>query len=94
MSRSPVAMATTQLLIRLPDEVVRRLKRNVPVRQRSRFIAGLLEQALPPGEAGDDDPLYQVAIEVERDEGLSAEMAEWEAATVADGLGDVPSKNR
>jgi predicted transcriptional regulator len=81
-------MATTQLLIRLPDELVRRFKRNVSVRQRSRFVQRLLEQALPPGDAGDDDPLYQAALAVESEHDLSAEMAEWEAATVDDGLVD------
>jgi predicted transcriptional regulator len=81
-------MATTQTLICLPDELVRRFKRNVSVRQRSRFIQRLLEQALPPSDAGDDDPLYQAALAVENDHDLSTEMAEWEVATVDDGLGD------
>jgi hypothetical protein len=81
-------MATTQLLIRLPDELVRRFKRSVPVRQRSRFVERLLEQALPPADASDDDPLYQAALMVEQDQDLAAEMAEWEAATIDDGLGD------
>jgi hypothetical protein len=80
-------MATTQLLIRLPDELVKRFKRNVSVRQRSKYIQRLLEQALPPGDA-DDDPLYQAAIAVEKERELSAEMAEWEAATIGDGTGD------
>jgi len=80
-------MAMTQLLIRLPDELVKRFKRNVSVRQRSKFVERLLEQALPPGDAGDDDPLYQAALAVEKERDLSAEMAEWEAATVDDGLG-------
>ena len=77
-------MATQQLLIRLPEELARRLKRRVPARARSAFIQALLEQALP-SEEGDDDPLYQVALAVEHDEGLAAEMAEWDA-TIDDGL--------
>ena len=81
-------MATTQLLVRLPDELVRRFRRRVPARERSRFIQRLLEQTLPPADAGDDDPLFQAALAVEQDEKLAAEMAEWEAATIADGLGD------
>lgn len=76
----------TQLLVRLPDELVSRFKRSVPPRQRSRFVQSLLEQALPPAESDDDDPLYHAALAVEKDERLSAEMAEWEAATIADGL--------
>jgi len=75
-----------QLLIRLPDVLARRFKRRVAVRQRSKFIERLLEEALPPEDIADDDPLYQTALAVEKDELLTAEMAEWEEATVADGL--------
>jgi hypothetical protein len=88
-------MATTQLLIRLPDALAKRLKRHVSVRQRSQFIQRLLEDALPPEDGSDDDPLYQAALAVEKDQALAAEMAEWEVATLDDGLcnGD-PSKQR
>jgi hypothetical protein len=41
-----------------------------------------------PGPA-DSDPLYQAPLAVEQDAALNAEMAEWEAATVGDGPGDV-----
>ena len=81
-------MATQQLLVRLPEELARRLKRQVPARQRSLFVQRLLEQALPPDE-GEDDPLYQAALAVERDERLTAEMAEWDATT-GDGLAPEP----
>ena len=81
-------MATQQLLVRLPEELARRLKRRVPARQRSLFVQRLLEQALPPDE-GDDDPLYQAALAVERDERLIAEMAEWDS-TAGDGLAPEP----
>jgi hypothetical protein len=77
-------MATQQLLVRIPEELARRLKRQVPARGRSAFVQHLLEQALAP-EGGDDDPLYRAAREVERDERLMAEMAEWDG-TIADGL--------
>ena len=77
-------MATQQLLVRLPEELARRLKRQVPARGRSAFVQRLLEQALAP-EGGDDDPLYQAALEVEQDERLAAEMTEWDG-TAADGL--------
>jgi hypothetical protein len=83
-------MATQQLLLHLPDELVRRLKRNVAPRQRSKFIQDLLEQALPPDGAVEQDPLYLAALAVEDDEQLAAEMAEWEPATGADGVA-VPS---
>jgi hypothetical protein len=78
-------MPTEQLLLRLPDDLVRRFKRNVPSRRRSAFVQQLLEQALP-SEQGDDDPLYRVALAGEQDVRLTAEMAEWETATVADGM--------
>jgi hypothetical protein len=78
---------STQLLVRLPDPLVRRFKRSVAPRQRSKFIENLLEQALPVLEVDDDDPLYQAALAVEQDEQLAAEMAAWEAATISDGLG-------
>jgi hypothetical protein len=87
-------MSTTQVLIRLPDALVRRLKRNISVRQRSKFIQRLLEDALPPDDGGDDDPLYQAALAVEEEHALAAEMAKWEIATIADGLEDPPKKRR
>lgn len=81
-------MPTMQLLVRLPDGLVRRFKRSVLPRQRSAFIQRLLEQALPPEDGDENDPLYQAALAVEKDEALSAEMVEWETATIDDGLAD------
>jgi hypothetical protein len=83
---------TQQLLLHLPDQLVRRLRRAVPARQRSKFIQDLLEEALPPDGAVETDPLYLAALSVEADEALAAEMAEWEPATVADGVA-VPTGN-
>jgi hypothetical protein len=77
---------TTQLLIRLPDALARRFKRRVGVRQRSKFVERLLEEALPVEDVADDDPLYQAALAVEQNSQLMSEMAEWEEAAVADGL--------
>lgn len=79
-------MATQQVLVRLPEELARRLRRRVPARARSAFVQRLLEQALPPDE-GEDDPLYQAALAVEQDEALAAEMRDWDAA-VGDGVPD------
>jgi hypothetical protein len=88
-------MATTQLLIRLPDGLAKRLKRHVSVRQRSQFVQRLLEDALPPEYGSDDDPLFQAALAAEKDQALAAEMAEWEIATLDAGLGNGdPSKQR
>ena len=80
-------MPTEQLLLRLPEELVSRFKRAVPARERSAFVRQLLEQALP-AESDDMDPLYLAAVAVERDEALAAEMAEWQVATIGDGLSD------
>lgn len=77
-------MATQQLLFRLPEDLVRRLKRRVPPRKRSAFLQRLLEQALPLDE-GESDPLYTAALAVEQDERLTAEMAEWDV-TIGDGV--------
>ena len=77
-------MATQQLLIRLPDELVQRLRRKVPARGRSAFVQRLLEEALAEDE-GENDPLYLAALDVEQDEQLAAEMAAWDG-TVEDGL--------
>ena len=82
-------MPTEQLLIRLPDDLLRRFKRAVPTRARSAFVRHLLETALPP-ERDDNDPLYLAALALEQDTRLSAEMAEWEDATISDGMDDLP----
>jgi hypothetical protein len=82
-------MATQQLLLHLPDELVRRLKRAIAPRQRSKFIQDLLEAALPPDGAVEADPLYLAALEVEKDELLAAEMSGWDS-TVGDGGATAP----
>ena len=74
-----------QILVHLPEDLVRRFRASVPPRQRSRFVQDLLEQALPNDR---DDALYRTALAVEADTALNDEMAEWDAATSADGLGD------
>lgn len=85
-------MSTQQVLVRLPEELARRFRRQVPARSRSAFVRRLLEDALEPG-AGDEDPLYRAALEVERDDTLAAEMAEWDG-TVGDGLGQASSSRK
>ena len=42
-------------------------------------------QALP-GDEGEDDPLYQLALAVEHDQRLATEMADWDA-TIGVGAG-------
>jgi hypothetical protein len=86
-------MPTEQLLLRLPDRLARRFKQVVPARQRSAFVQQLLERALPAADS-DNDPLYLAALAVEQDTALGEEMAEWEAATINDGLTGAPPFDR
>lgn len=82
-------MPTEQVLLRLPDDLVRRFKQVVPARERSAYVRQLLEQSLPSVDS-DNDPLFLAALAVEQDTGLREEMAKWEAATVGDGLTEPP----
>jgi hypothetical protein len=63
-------MPTDQLLLRLPQDLIRKFRQNIPDRQRSAFVRGLLEKAL---EVYDDhgDPLYKTALGVEQDGALA-----------------------
>ena len=69
-----------QLLLQIPNELAERFKQAVPARQRSRFVAKLLEQALPAEES----PLYLAALEAERDQALGKEMREWREGLMGD----------
>jgi hypothetical protein len=54
-----------------------------------------LEEALPPQDnVIGDAPLHEAALAVEKEQALAAEMAEWEAATIGDGLDDGDSAKR
>ena len=76
-------MQTQQLLVRLPEDLIRRLRRSVPARGRSAFVQHLLEQALPSDV--ENTALLEAALAVEQDQELADEMAEWEC-TVGDGF--------
>jgi len=71
-----------QLLLQIPNELAERFKQAVPARQRSRYVAKLLEQALPV----EDSPLYLAALEAEQDQALGAEMREWREGLMGDGI--------
>ena len=86
-------MPSEQLLVRLPDDLLRRFKRAVPTRGRSAFVRQLLEAALPTEDA-DNDPLYLAALALEQDTRLTAEMAEWEETALGDGMDDLPPFQR
>jgi hypothetical protein len=83
-------MRTEQLLLRLPEDLVRRFRQAVPERQRSAFVRGLLERALGAENDDDSDPLYLAAVALEQDSRLTAEMTDWETVTVGDGLEEDP----
>ena len=76
-----------QILLHLPDDLATRFKSAVPPRRRSAFVAELLRKALPE----DEDPLYLIALEAEKDARLNTEMAEWDALS-GDGLEDDPEQ--
>ncbi len=71
-----------QMLFHIPDAIAERFKQAVPSRQRSAFVASLMERALPE----DDDFLYRLALEVEQDATLNTEMSEWREGLVGDGI--------
>ena len=71
-----------QMLFHISDPLAARFRQAVPTRQRSAFVTKLVEQALHE----DDDPLYLLALEVERDAVLNAEMREWREGLIADGI--------
>ncbi len=71
-----------QMLFHIPDGVAERFKQAIPPRQRSAFITRLMEDAFPE----DEDQLYKIALEVEQDEALNAEMREWRSGLIADGI--------
>lgn len=73
-----------QMLIHVPDDIAIRFKQIVPARQRSAYVSKLLKNALPLSE--EDDPLYHIALAVEQDAALNAEMREWRQAVIADGI--------
>ena len=75
----------TSILVRLPEELAARLRAAVPARQRNKFIADLVAQAL----ARHEDELARIADAVNKDEqepALLSELEAWERTTRRDGL--------
>ncbi len=70
-----------KVLISIPDSLYARMKAAIAPKQRSRVIAKLLEDEVAKRE----QQLYQAALAVEQDEGLNAEMKDWDV-TVGDGI--------
>ena len=78
---------TTQILIRLPEDVACRFRAVVPPRKRNQFVADLVRTALEHQEAA----LGRIAEQVNADErtnpALIAEDRDWNV-TLLDGLDD------
>ena len=72
-----------QMLFHIPDTIAERFKQAVPPRQRSAYVARLMENSLPEET---DDPLYKVALAVEEDATLNEEMKEWREGLISDGI--------
>ena len=70
-----------KVLVSLPDDLARRMLVVIPNRQRSKVVAALLEKEIEQREQA----LYRCACDVEADEALNTEMAEWEV-TSSDGI--------
>ncbi len=79
-----------QMLFHIPDALATRFKQKVPAGQRSAFVTKLIEQAMPE----DEDPLYLLALEVERDASLDAEMREWREGLMADCMSGLEEAGR
>jgi hypothetical protein len=72
-------MAT--MLFTLTDALAERVKTKIAAGERSALVSKLLEEELERR----DRALYKCAMEVEQDETLRTEMADW-SITSADGL--------
>ncbi|MDO4840504.1 MAG: hypothetical protein Q3990_07520 [Desulfovibrionaceae bacterium] len=79
-----------QMLFHIPGALATRFKQRVPAGQRSAFVTMLIEQAMPE----DEDPLYLLALELERDASLDAEMREWREGLIADGMSGLEEAGR
>jgi hypothetical protein len=70
-----------KVLLSLSDELYSRMQAVIPPRQRSKVVAGLIEEEIQKREQA----LYECALAVEQDQQLQEEMAEWDV-TVDDGI--------
>jgi len=66
-----------KILVALPDGLADRMRIVIPNRHRSRVITELLEHEIEKREK----ELYNCACQVEADEELNREMADWDITT-------------
>jgi hypothetical protein len=71
-----------KIMISMPDDLAEKLRWAFPARQRSKIIAGILSAEI----ARREQELHKIACQVESDDTLNNEMAEWEEATIEDGI--------
>ena len=72
-----------KVLISIPNELAARMRAVIPVRQRSKALASLLEKEVQKRE----NALYKCALAVEKDSLLHDQMKDWDV-TLHDGLED------
>lgn len=73
---------TTQILIRLHNEVARRFRNAIPARQPSEFVRKLLEENLP----NMDEQMYELAVKAEAFDRANPEEVSELDATLMDGF--------
>ena len=71
-----------KIMISMPDDLAEKLRWAFPAQQRSEIIAGILSAEITRR----DQELHKIARMVESDDVLNNEMAEWEEATIEDGI--------
>ncbi len=74
-----------KVLVSFPDDLLHRMNAVIPNRQRSKILSQLLENEVKHRE----EILYKTACKVESDQGLNAEMNDWDV-TVGDGINAEP----
>ena len=77
---------STQILIRLSDEIAERLKAVIPARKRNQFVVQLVEKALVDREHELGKIADAVTTEERESKPIQDELAAWERSTIVDGL--------
>jgi hypothetical protein len=75
----------SKVMFSFPDKLVMRMKAVIPLRERSKVLADLLEHEIKMRE----QRLYSCAKELEESKGLKEEMSAWDSELSNDGLEDV-----
>ncbi len=75
----------SKVMFSFPEPLVVRMKAAIPQRERSKVLAGLLENEINKRERS----LYLRAQALEENEGLKEEMATWDNEFGQDGLENV-----